>query len=348
MDNLSYGELRAEIEREETQLGELYHSLHDADQRLEDLEEQIKSERERDEVKRYLQRQRIIDRLTRRIETRARRIQRLIDEAVRYENRARLLTTSVVYRYTFLEVAARLWRSVYALRGWQTRDRRSRAAYRGWQVREAPLTERIRQLLADRDKWRIQAELLADEIKLVEAQLTYKRGILPELVLARVTVALYLIIEEGEHEYPRDRPYYEYHKPRYRRLRVRVRYPKGRFQSLLQCDGFIDPDTGVIKRDTDPFLTLEKVMRREVADEFMEEFSLKSLEPEDLTLGEASLVPGEEEIGKPPLKLYIARTDEETGKEWRTTVNRYIMTDTEYYNLTIDMTEYIEALEALG
>ena len=347
IDALSYAELQVEIDKEETGLGELYESLFDADNRLGDIEEAISRERQREETKRYLDRQRTIQRLTDRINKRQTRINELTETALRLEQIPPLI--SIVNRYIRLEVAASLWRTISALQGWQTRERRSRRSYLGWQVREAPLTTRIRTLQAERTKWKKEAETLANQIKIEEARITYKKSILPELVLNRVSLALYLIIEEGSHEYPREPGrYYTYHQPHYRRARHTVRYPKGRFQSILEADAFTDPTTGEIRQDLDPFKTLDGVIRAEVADEFMEEFSLKNVDPNDLTMGETSIIPDIEEVGKPPYKLHISRTDEETGREWRTTISRYILTDSEYLALTRDMTDYLKALEDLG
>jgi len=347
IQGLSYSELKAEIGREETELGELYQSLYDADERLSEAEEQVRAESQRDEAQRWLVRQRNIQRLRTRIAERQRRIDALTQKALSFERMPPFI--SVVDRYIRLEVAASLWRTVNALQGWQTREQRSLAAYLGWQKREAPLTERLRQLLADRDKWKREADGLAARIKVTEAQIAYKKEILPKVKLSRVSIALYLIIEGGEHEYPREEGRrYVYRKPHYRSVRQRVKYPKGRFQSILQCDSFITPDTGELRTDIDPFKTLEGVMRAEVADEFIEEFSLKELDPEDLTLGVVNIVAGDEEIGKPPFKISISRTVEVSGQEWKTTINRYIMGDAEYYALTREMKEYLDVLEALG
>jgi len=349
MQALAYHDLRAEIEREETELGELYQSLYDADERIGELEDEIGAESQREESRRFIERQRVIRRLERRIAERQARIENLTRRALELERMP--IYISVVQRYIRLEVAASLWRSVHALQGWQTRERRSLAAYKGWQTRELPYTERIRLLLEALARWRKEADGLAAQIRIVEAQIVYKKSILPVLVLSRVSIALYLIIERGEHVYPRHKPHYDFYdkeRGRYRKVRHKVSYPKGRFQSILACDSFINPDTGEIRADIDPFNTLERVIRTEVADEFMEEFSLKTLDPNDLTLGETSIIPDEEEIGKPPFKLYISRTYEDTGREWRTTINKYIMTDAQYYELTKDMKDYIAALEAMG
>jgi hypothetical protein len=343
---LSYSELKAEIGREETELGELYQSLYDADERLGEVEEQVRAESQRDEAQRWLGRQRNIQRLRTRIAERQRQIDDLTQKALGFERMPSLI--SIVQRYIRLEVAASLWRTVNALQGWQTREQRSLASYQGWQTREAPLTERLRQLLGERAKWKREADTLATRIKVTEAQIAYKKEILPKVKLSRVSIALYLIIESGEHTYPRDGGHYTLHRPHFRRVRHNVKYPKGKFQSILQCDSFIDPGTGELRTDIDPFRTLEGVMRAEVADEFIEEFSLKEMNPDDLTLGVVNIVAGEEEIGKPPFKLYISRTDEETGRDWRTTINKYLMLQAEYRSLIKDMKEYIEALEAMG
>jgi len=346
MQLLSHSELKAEIEREETGLGELYPSLYDADESLGEVEEQIQAESQKDEARMWLSRERAIQWLSIKMAERQRRIDDLTQQALAYERIPPII--SVVNRYIRLEVAASLWRTVSALEGRQTRHRRSRASYRGWQKKKAPLTERLRQLLGERAKWKKEADSLASRIKVEEAQIAYKKQILPKVKLSRVTIALYLIVEQGEHEYPRDQPYYTLRKPHFRRVRHVVKYPKGRFQSVLQCDSFIDPETGELRTDIDPFKTLEGVMRAEVADEFIEEFSLKTLNPDTLTLGVVSIVAGEEEVGKPPFKLYISRTDEESGKDWRTTINKYLMHQPEYRTLIKDMKEYLEALEAMG
>ena len=349
MQDLSPAELAAEIEREETLLGEHYQSLYDADQRLTDTEQQLAEEAQREESRRYLDRSATIRRLEQRRRDRQGRIDDLTGKATSFQRRALDPYTPLTYKIISLEVAADLLRTVRALEGWQTRERRSLAAYRGWQTREIPQTERLRQLLEERNTWAKETQRIAASIKIEEAQIAYKKSIIPPIALTRVGLALYLIIEAGSHEYPREPgKYYTYYKPHYRKARNRVSYPKGRFQSILECDSFIDAKTGEIQLGVDPLKTLLPILRAEVADEFIEEFSLKALDPDTLTLGGVNIVPGEEEIGKPPYKHYIARTDEETGKEWKTTVKAYLMTDSQYLTLTRNMKEYLEALEAMG
>ena len=349
MQGLSPADLRAELEREETLLGEHYQSLYDADQQLEDTEQQLAEEAQREEARLYLDRQATIRRLERSMRDRQKRMDTLSEEAHKYERRALDPYTSLTYKIISLEVAASLWRSVKAYKGRQTRQRRSLATYRGWQTKKASTVERLLQVTKERDRWRREAEQIAARIKEEEARIAYKKSIIPKVTLSRVTIALYLIIQEGEHTYPRgEGKYYVYHRPHYRKARHQVRYPKGRFQSILQCDSFIDLGTGELRTDIDPFKTLENTMRSEVSSEFIEEFSLKTMNPDDLTLGIVNIIPDEAELGKAPFKISISRTDETTGREWKTMINRYIMTDAEYYDLTRNMKEYLDALEALG
>ena len=349
IQGLSPAELVAEIEREEILLGEHYQSLYDADQRLSDTEQQLAEEAQREESRRYLDRSATIRRLEQRMRDRQKRIDTLYGEAQRYQRRALDPYTPLVTKIISLEVAANLLRTVRALQGWQTRERRSLTAYRGWQTREIPQTERLRQLLEERNTWAKETQRIAAWIRDEEARIAYKKSIIPPITLTRVTIALYLIVESGSHEYPREPgKYYTYYKPHYRKARNRVSYPKGRFQSILECDAFIDAKTGEIQLGVDPLKTLLPIIRAEVRDEIVEEFSLKTLDPEDLTLGEVSIIPDESEIGKPPYKISISRTYPETGREWKTTINRYIMTLSEYYDLTRNMKDYIEALEAMG
>jgi len=349
MQGLSPAELQAEITREETLLGEHYQTLYDADQRLEDTEQQLAEEAQREESRRYLDRQKTIRRLEARIRARQTRIDTLNAEAEKYQRRALDPYTRLTNKIISLEVAADLLRTTRALQGWQTRERRSLAAYRGWQTREIPQTERLRQLLEERNRWRQETQRIAARIRDEEARIAYKKSIVPPTRLTRVALALYLIVEAGEHMYPREEGrYYIYHKPHYRKTRHRVNYPKGRFQSILECDAFTDARTGEIQLGEDPLKTLLPAIKEEVAGEFIEEFSLKALDPDALTLGEVSTVADEPEIGKPPYKLSISRTDEETGREWRTSINRYIMGDAEYMRLTRGMAEYLKALEAMG
>lgn len=171
----------------------------------------------------------------------------------------------------------------------------------------------------------------------------------PVKELGRVSLNLYLIIEAGEHEYPRQpERYYHYRKPRPRRVRVKRPYPKGAFQSWLECDAFLDSVTREILQDEEPFPTLLTLMREDVAREFEEEFSLSHVDPDTLTLGEVSEIASPEEIGKPPYKIRVERTVEaRPGETWSTPVERYLLTDEEYDELTKDMKQYRKALEEM-
>lgn len=354
LEELSYSELRAEIQREESILKENRSSLEDAESRLQDLEESIEGELAREEVERWVSRRRIIERLRERIETRAKRIDALTRRALELERLP--VVISVVSRYIRLEVAASLWRSVWALRGWQTRDRRALRSYLGWQTREAPRVVRLRLLLEERGRWTAEQERLAKAIGEEERLIEYKYGLLPKKELARVGLNFYLIIERGEHEYPRptskapsvvDRHYvYRTKTGGVRRGRQRVKYPKGAFQAWWQVDAFRSLETGQIIREEEPFPTLEPLMRRDTAREFMEEFNVPEVDPDSLTLGIVSEIPPEEEVGKPPYKDRVERTVEDTfGSPYRVRVEEYLMTDAEYDSLTSGMTQYRDHLE---
>lgn len=171
----------------------------------------------------------------------------------------------------------------------------------------------------------------------------------PKKELNRVSLNLYLIVEAGEREYPR-KPgaYYVYRKPRPRRVRVKRKYPKGAFQSWLECDAFLDPETREILQEEEPFPTLLSLMRGEVAREFEEEFSLSRVDSDTLTLGEVSEIARPEEIGKPPYKIRVERTVEAKPREsWSTPVEAYLLTDEEYDRLTETMAQYRKHLEMM-
>lgn len=89
-----------------------------------------------------------------------------------------------------------------------------------------------------------------------------------------------------------------------------------------------------------------KLIREDVAREFMEEFNLPRVDPENLTIGIVSDVASPTEIGKPPYKDKIERTEEfEDG--WSVSVETYLMSDGEYERLTSGMTQYREYLEKM-
>ena len=189
------------------------------------------------------------------------------------------------------------------------------------------------------------------EIASEQARIEYKRTLLPEKVLSRVGLNLYLIVSAGAHDYPRSGGYYHYVRPRSRRVRIHKRYPKGRLQSEWQMDAFLDPDTREIMQDEEPYPTLIELMKKEAAREFMapkpEGFSYPSMNPDDLTVGELSEIASKEDLSKPPIKVNIARTDDETGRTWTKSVDKPLMSDREYEALTRNMTQYVERLEKL-
>lgn len=151
--------------------------------------------------------------------------------------------------------------------------------------------------------------------------------------LARVSIALYIIISEGEKEY-----FISTRKGQ----KVKRRYPKGAFQSFWQCDAFISPETREIKTEEEPFPTILTIMRDDTIAEFLDNFNV-NYDPDDLVLGETSEVPEPGEIGKPPYKIRIERTVEgevpsgaSPTSTWRGTEERYVLTTERYLAIFID------------
>jgi len=342
------------VERETSPIYVSQEELEEEEARVEELKVEIPRRRREIDAREntikgleswQVRERRLISLLSGRVEARAELIREREARRALYLRRSRDRLVSIANREIALRVAGALRRSIRSLRGWQTRQRAQISVLEARVEARAARLRRVQGARAALIRWiRERARELAEE----EARLL-RKVVRPLLELARVTVSLYLIIEAGSHVYPREEgAYYEYRRPYYRKARHTVKYPKGRFQSILECDCFLDPETGELQTDRDPFMTLEDVMRAEVADEIMEEFSLKSVDSGDLTLGVVSTLAQEDDIGKPPFKVSISRTYEGTGKEWKTVIERFIMTASEYEALTSDMDEYLEALEAMG
>jgi len=371
LENLTYEELLEEIKREESEQEDRRSLLTSILLRREEILKSIQDERLKKPEERAKARREKLEQLRRTLVEWNRQIARTNESLKRLERRveelenllayheARLLTwfiSTFERAYTRDRIRA-IRRSISAYRGHITRRsrllehlRHSRAttiaeiaSHTRWLRREDTLLERIKTLESLLDYWIGRARSITEEIESEAKRLEFKYSL---ILLRRVSVALYLIIEGGEHYYPRDGGYYTYYNPakgKLRHVRQKVKYPKGRFQAIVECDAFADPRTGQIKTDTDPFLTLEPIIRQDVAEELSEEFNM-SIPPETLTLGVASPIPREEELGKPPFKVSISRTDEETGKEWKFRVETYLMSDEEYEALTRGMKAYRERL----
>lgn len=374
---LTVEEIRAEITREEETQTQRRTLLDTVIEEITEINGTIVSEQLETKYERYIRRlerieqlERILANWNKEIQTVRDRIkgydsiiQRLESEIDYYDRRSRSLTLSPVQRYQARDVARRLRLSIRAYRGHRTRqqtllsnlvslragDIAELAANRRWLGQEESLAERLLSLRNRLLFLRDQADNLYSAIQREDSRIELKRSILkektPPTIVQRVSLNYYLIIEGGEYEYPRNKDYYRYSTPRggIRKVRQRVKYPKGKFQAIYECDAITDPETGDIQF-IDPLATMDKYMRQDAADEITELFELGDpVKPEDLTIGQASTNPIEEEIGKPPLLVAVERTYDD-GNDWSQSVMEYIMTTARYDQLTTHMTEYREAL----
>jgi len=269
---------------------------------------------------------------------------------------------SFIARDSARSLARSLRRSTSAFKGHRTRQqniltqlKRLRASSIGelgaqskWLKTEVPLEDRLKGLRRRAIFLENQVKELTGAMQQEEKRLEYKRSKLPPQQLERIHLNYYLIIEEGEHIYPRDGGYYLYRRGRtgVRKTRTRRKYPKGKFQAWLECDTFVDPDTGEVMQLEEPFMTLDGVMRQTVVDLLMEVFNVPRIDLNDLTLGTVSETGKISELGKPPYIDRVERTvddDENFGQD----IGRYIMSVTAYDQLTRNMTEYREALRRI-
>jgi hypothetical protein len=120
----------------------------------------------------------------------------------------------------------------------------------------------------------------------------------PPPELRRLETNLYCIIEQKEKRYY------------YRRRWIRRKYPKGRFQAWYQHDAYVDPETGEVKTDVEPYPSNIAKMRGDFVEELAEKF-YAFIREEDITVGESNITGLDEDLGKPIKKVLIERTVEE-------------------------------------
>lgn len=377
--SLTQSQLQAEIERERVEQKNREQTLSEVQKRISDLEAALQDEKLTDQTEkiearksRLEQLKKIILEFNNQADSQKKRIayyRNRFDEA--NETVARI-NAEVTWQSFLPQNEARkrtAKRSAAAYKGYLGREQdlydrlvafrassvAEYAAISRWLRSEQTLQERLNQILGAINFWRdnareIQATII-EEAWRIEYKLTLVKI---EGELQRITVNYYLIIHEETHDYPRD-PNAHYRRKGGIKYRNKVKYPKGAFQAFLECDAFIDG--GVPKYD-ELFKILDAVMREDVAREFMEEFKNPTidgsttykqndleLDPEgrDFTQGIVSIRPKREEIGKPPLKLYLERMSE--GKNgWVQGVERYLMKIEAYDALVADLSEYRSVL----
>jgi len=374
--SLPQPQLRQEIEREKDHLATIRNTITEVSDNINETMKEIEDEK-------------LVNR-TRRIEARKRRIEqlrRIINEWNKQINDTRAKTRRIedlihglqsqieqsqaeMRFYTYPGVSRPPW----YIRADRERDvqaiRRSISAYKGHITRDSYILSKLTEFrasdlaeLAANNRWLRLESSLRDRLALLNGQIEYwtqqlndlRRNALDEderiqfkskylitVKLGRVAVNYYLVIDAGEKEY-------EYRRKGGGKVHVKRKYPKGQFQAWLDVDSFIDGD-GEIEADKDPFLTLDGVMRKDVADEFMELFNLKDVDMLDLTLGIVSNIVDSQDLGKPPFKLRVERTVQGApgGQgSWGQQIEEYLMTTEEYDRFTANMTEYREALRNL-
>jgi hypothetical protein len=202
-----------------------------------------------------------------------------------------------------------------------------------------------------------------DEIELMEYILekTINRKVIAGL--QRIQLNFYVIIrEKKEVEYERT---YRPGENRSHGTKVKVKYPKGKFQCIINVDSFVEPTTDVVMGQIDPLLTLLPMLQEAAAEIINDRFHLVfGFSPEDFTLGATNAELGTDELGTPPMIISIARSTNDSisfnglkrdsrfsdlnSKDWSASIGKYVMPQEEYNALITQMPDYKAELERLG
>jgi len=250
--------------------------------------------------------------------------------------------------------------------GWVYLRRRERTEYQDLLYRLIPRARaRLEELHEAQEKviaelWRITEELtpIRDEIDSLEDRIkAAQRKISRKVVvqLKRIEMNLYIIVDEGVKTYRKRRKSLATARKHGKYVTVTVKYPKGRFQSWIEIDSWVIPETGAVLWELEPTYTLiKRYVIPHVNDEFGEEFHLLPFTPESFTIGETSTILGDEDLGKPPIKVKVERTVEDVKpyhtikKPWERTVNEEILTQEAYNRIVSAYPHYVEELRRLG
>jgi len=131
--------------------------------------------------------------------------------------------------------------------------------------------------------------------------------------------SFYVIIESGEKEYTY-----------YYGTRKRM-YPSGRFQGWYQINAYVDPETGKVIEEREPFPSSLERIKDEFIGEIEDEFHV-FIEEGDITVGESNVKPELiDEIDTPIKKVRLERiVDKPVPKgyyptrDWARVLERYI------------------------
>jgi len=201
---------------------------------------------------------------------------------------------------------------------------------------------------------RLESELASLRNEILTLQETIARKVVTEL--RRIEVNCYIIIQERVSYYERT---YREGEPRTHGRIVRRKYPKGKFEVLFQLDAFVEPGTDTVIQDKDPFFFFlnpdnRESLTSEAANLLFETFTVSFL-PRQFTVGITNLLADEDEIGRPPKVIRVARSVEGPAppdafpkEDWQKDIDDYTMTQREYNEIIKLMKEYVDELKRLG
>ncbi len=195
-----------------------------------------------------------------------------------------------------------------------------------------------------------------DELELIETILeeTINRKVVSKL--QRIQVNLYVIIRE------RDEDVTTIVDGQLRRRRKK--YPKGKFQVLMNLDSFIEPDTDTVLVNVDPTLTLIPLLQEAAASVVADRLHVNFF-PGEFTFGVTNAYLGTDDLGTPPEVVQVARSTNDyagagsirdgrfsnlnaTKTDWSRDLGLPIMTQQEYNELIEPMQDYTAELKRTG
>jgi len=196
---------------------------------------------------------------------------------------------------------------------------------------------------------------------------TIKRKV--KSALQRIQLNFYVIIKEKK-----DAEYTRKLDRNGKKGTVKVNYPKGKFQVIMNCDSFTEPNTDTVLVKIEPLLSLTPLMSEIACEKINEQFNIiygfkpgklnvNSAQTGDLTIGVTNANLGAEDLGTPPELVSIARSTNDmngegfkrdsrfsnlNNKDWSNTIDTSIMTQSEYNQFIVDMKDYVTELKRLG
>ncbi len=205
----------------------------------------------------------------------------------------------------------------------------------------------------------ILRELLETELIEQVLSATIKRKV--KSTLQRVQLNFYIIIREKKNvEYTRKDKTNKDDK----KQTVKVSYPKGKFQVIMNCDSFTEPNTDTILSNVDPLQSLLPDLKIEACETINENFTIKTpFNPGQVTVGATNADLGTDDLGTPPELVSFARSTNDAegegykrdsrfsslnSKDWESPRNSSLMSQQEYNRFIASMKDYVQELKRLG